>query len=356
MEPRVEPRFSEAAELLESLVHDEPRWTLQHPEAHYLIGRARFRAGDFARSVTAMGRFVDASRNPVRGAHEMPAVPRDLDEPPPGTAPVTDARREPEGSSPRRVAMDASGAGMVQTHGAPRRPVLVMLALASLALTACGDPERPSSLPVQRLDVFIAPTDAVTGRADTGLDAGGPIAPDVVDASSPMRDVSFDLNTSRSYPNPPYGGAVGQAPPPFTLTDCNGQPFNFSGATFQQSRATVLGIFTGNCATCEADARALQALAAETGTRGVRVVAVLQEGAAPMEQPDATFCASWRMRAMATHPILLDVSRTLDTLNLAPRGFPLILVADGTGIIRGRYVMQPDWAARARDLLATLAP
>ena len=94
MEPRAEPRFSEAAELLEALVHDEPRWTQQHPEAHYLIGRARFRAGDFARSVTAMGHFVDASRNPVRGAHEMPAVPRDLEEPPPGAAPVTDAPGE----------------------------------------------------------------------------------------------------------------------------------------------------------------------------------------------------------------------------------------------------------------------
>jgi hypothetical protein len=138
----------------------------------------------------------------------------------------------------------------------------------------------------------------------------------VVDAGSALRDVSFDLNTSRAYPGPPYSGGVGQAPPPFILPDCTGIPFNFGGATFQQSRATVLAIFTGNCATCAADARTLQAVAAETGTRGVRVVAVLQEGDAPMEQPDAVFCASWRARAMATHPMLLDVSRTLDTLNL----------------------------------------
>jgi hypothetical protein len=178
----------------------------------------------------------------------------------------------------------------------------------------------------------------------------------VVDAGAPLRDVSFDLNPSRGYPNAPYGGAVGQAPPPFTLPDCTGIPFNFAGATFQQSRATVLAIFTGNCATCEADARTLQSIAAEASSRGVRVVAVLQEGAAPMEQPDAVFCASWRTRAMATHPVLLDVSRTLDTLNLPPRGFPVVLVADASGIIRGRWVMQSDWAMRARDLLATVAP
>ena len=94
LEERAEPRFGEAAELLESLVRDEPRWATVHPEVHYLIGRARFRSGDFAMSVGAMGRFVDAARNPVRGEHEMPAVPRDIDEPPAGTAPVTDAPGE----------------------------------------------------------------------------------------------------------------------------------------------------------------------------------------------------------------------------------------------------------------------
>ncbi len=89
-----DPRFAEAAEALEALAHDEPAWAEQHPEAQYLIGRARFRNGDFALSVSAMGRFVDASRTPVRGEHELPAVARDLDEPAPATAPITDAPGE----------------------------------------------------------------------------------------------------------------------------------------------------------------------------------------------------------------------------------------------------------------------
>jgi hypothetical protein len=232
----------------------------------------------------------------------------------------------------------------------------VLVTVASFALAGCGEAERPNSLPLQRFDVVITPTDAVANPVDAGFDAGAPTFSDVVDAGAAPRDVSFDLNTARAYPSAPYGGAMGQAPPPFTLPDCMGIPFNFGGVTFQQSRATVLAIFTGNCATCEADARQLQALAVETGTRGVRVIAVLQEGAAPMEQPDAVFCASWRTRAMATHPILLDVSRTLDALNLPPRGFPVVVVADATGIIRGRWVMQSNWAMRAREVLATVAP
>lgn len=89
-----DPRFAEAAETLEALVHDEPAWSEQHPEVQYLIGRARFRNGDFALSVNAMGRFVDASRTPVRGEHELPAVPRDLDEPAATNPPVTDAPGE----------------------------------------------------------------------------------------------------------------------------------------------------------------------------------------------------------------------------------------------------------------------
>lgn len=89
-----ELRFAEAAEALEALLHDEPAWCERHPEVNYLIGRARFRNGDFARSVQAMGRFVDQSRNPVRGEHEALAVPRDLDEPAAEAAPVTDAPGE----------------------------------------------------------------------------------------------------------------------------------------------------------------------------------------------------------------------------------------------------------------------
>ncbi len=89
-----EPRFAEASETLEALAREEPVWCEQHPEVRYLIGRARFRNGDFALSVQAMGAFVDASRNPVRGEHELPAVARDLDEPPAAVPPVTDAPGE----------------------------------------------------------------------------------------------------------------------------------------------------------------------------------------------------------------------------------------------------------------------
>jgi hypothetical protein len=86
--------FAEAAEVLESLGHDEPAWCVQHPELHWIIARARFRAGDFALSVRAMGRFIDQAQTPVHGEHELPAVPRDLDEPPESAPPITNAPGE----------------------------------------------------------------------------------------------------------------------------------------------------------------------------------------------------------------------------------------------------------------------
>ena len=89
-----EGHFTEAAEALEALAREEPTWTANHPEVLFLIGRARFRAGDFALSVSAIARFVDASRNPVHGEHEMPSVPRDLEEPAVDAASVTDAPGE----------------------------------------------------------------------------------------------------------------------------------------------------------------------------------------------------------------------------------------------------------------------
>jgi spermidine synthase len=89
-----ESRFSEAAEALEALARDEAVWARSHPEVYFLIGRARFRAGEFARSVGAIATFVDMARNPTRGEHEMPAVPRDIDEPDAATAPVSDAPGE----------------------------------------------------------------------------------------------------------------------------------------------------------------------------------------------------------------------------------------------------------------------
>jgi spermidine synthase len=89
-----EPRFSDAAELLETLVRTEAAWCQQHPEVQYLIGRARFRNGDFPAAVQAMGHFVDMARAPVRGEHEIPAVNRDIEEPAAAVAPVTDAPGE----------------------------------------------------------------------------------------------------------------------------------------------------------------------------------------------------------------------------------------------------------------------
>ena len=87
-------RFVDAAEALESLVAEELAWVDRHPEVYYLIGRSRFRAGDFSMSVQAMSRFIELARNPVHGEHDMPAVAHDIDEPAAGATPNTDGAGE----------------------------------------------------------------------------------------------------------------------------------------------------------------------------------------------------------------------------------------------------------------------
>nr|MBK7069761.1 fused MFS/spermidine synthase [Deltaproteobacteria bacterium] len=93
-------RFQDAAEALESLVTEELAWADRHPEVYYLIGRSRFRSGDFSMSVQAMARFIELARNPIHGEHEMPSVHRDIEEPAEANAPVTDA----PGESPKDTA------------------------------------------------------------------------------------------------------------------------------------------------------------------------------------------------------------------------------------------------------------
>lgn len=240
---------------------------------------------------------------------------------------------------------------MVHTARVPPRCITLALALG---LAACGSSERPSALPPMNLDVVIVASDVASTPFDVSTFDGG--ARDVV-ISEVARDASRpDVDPNRSYPLGPYGGGVGSAPPPFTLQACDGAPYAFGGVAFRQSSATVLALVTGNCPTCEADARALQSIASEFSPRGVRVVEVLLEGAAPMEPPDLGFCTSWSMRANASHPVLIDVSRSLDAINPVPRSFPLVLVADASGVIRARFAMQPGWPTAARAALSMLAP
>jgi spermidine synthase len=89
-----EARFGEAAEVLERLGREEPEWAQAHPELLFYVARARFRAGDFSLATAAMGHFVDMASHAAARDHEMPEVPRDLDEPAPEQAPVSDAPGE----------------------------------------------------------------------------------------------------------------------------------------------------------------------------------------------------------------------------------------------------------------------
>lgn len=210
-------------------------------------------------------------------------------------------------------------------------------------------------LPNVTADVVIAPQDGAVRPTDAppadapGLDAGAS------DAAPPGDRGGFDVDPNRAYPFGPVGGDVGFVVSRFTFPDCSGGAYDFGGPEFLRTRATVLAVFTGTCEGCTADAQALQAIHAAYAGRGVRVVAVLVEGGAPMEQPSPTFCAQWRTSVGASHAVLIDVTGSLDYLNPLRR-FPLVLVTDAGGVIRGRFSAQAGWAAAARGLLDALAP
>jgi hypothetical protein len=223
-------------------------------------------------------------------------------------------------------------------------------------LAGCGATERPGALPsadvvVTLPDVVSRPLDVPAAPVDVQTFDAGVADLGVTDATAQ----GFDVDPNRLYPPGPFGSATGQPAPRFIFPSCSGATYDFGGPEFQRSRATVLALITGTCPTCAADARALQQIFAQYGGRGVRVVAVLLEGSAPMEQPNAMFCEQWRTAAAATHPVLLDVSRTLEFLT-PTRQYPLVLVTDAGGIIRGRYAAQSGWEGSARALLDTLAP
>lgn len=231
------------------------------------------------------------------------------------------------------------------------------IALVSV-LAGCGEAARPSALPPS--DVVVVLRDAppsVTDRPvfDAGVTDLGAEDAGALDAASDARNTPFDVDPNRVYPGGPVGGSVGNVVARFTFLDCAGVPYDFGGPEFLRARATVLALFTGTCTNCGADARTLQSIYAQYAPRGVRVVAAILEGSAPMEQPSATFCQQWRTSAGATHPVLIDVSRTLDYLNQT-RVFPLFLVIDALGTIRGRYVAQPDWSNGVRAQLDALVP
>ena len=191
------------------------------------------------------------------------------------------------------------------------RSVVVAFTLAALALSGCGSNEGTSTP---------APVDAATTPDVTVTpDAAAP-----VDAAPP----------APTYPAGPYGSSLCRRFEPFTLNTCDGEPWNFAGADFFTSPATVVIIGAGWCVPCQMEARQIESELAMYREQGVRVVQVL------VQNPDRSaitpaFCNTWRTRYGLTIPELMDPQQTLQPY-YPGLAFPGNLIVDARGVIRYR--------------------
>lgn len=136
---------------------------------------------------------------------------------------------------------------------------------------------------------------------------------------------------------PPIGTSVGRTMRPFTLSRCDGTPYEFFGEVegYCESSFTVLTLAAGWCVPCQMEARLLQSTVADAyRDRGVRVVQVM------LQNPDGTaatpaFCQQWVDMYGLEFPELLDPAGT--TWVYAPdNALPATVIVDDQGIIRYR--------------------
>lgn len=197
----------------------------------------------------------------------------------------------------------------------------VWVVLIASAIFACGDSDETApSADVSGADV---------GLGDTTVDANeGSDASDGADAAS-------DTETRAcSPPEGPFGTSEGRRFLPFTLDDCNGDPFEFYGEAegYCDASLTVFSMAAGWCEPCRVEAELMQELLVdEYADAGVRVVvAIIQDNA--YQPPSLDFCAEWAEQYGLTNPILVDPVQE-SGIYFPGGALPATLIVDSEGTI-----------------------
>ncbi len=190
---------------------------------------------------------------------------------------------------------------------------LPLTLLVPLALAACSGDSTPEPAP-----------DAGTVVVDSGA----------AEQDSGVQDIDAGEEPTCGDPGEPYGTSQGSRFFPFTLNDCDGNPFSFYGETegYCESSFTVVTMAAGWCGPCRIEAELLQEQIVEAyAAQGVRViVAVIQDN--DFNVPDAAFCNGWKTQYGLTNPVLLDPVQ--ETQIYFPRGaLPASLIVDSEGVI-----------------------
>lgn len=170
-------------------------------------------------------------------------------------------------------------------------------------------------------------------------------------------EAPIDAGPTCGDPGEPYGTSEGSRFYPFTLDDCDGNPYSFYGEAegYCEASFTVVTMAAGWCGPCRVEAELLQEQVVDAyADRGVRViVAIIQDNS--YQVPDADFCNGWKTQYELTNPVLLDPLQ--ETQIYFPGGaLPASLIVNSEGVIEHReYGVSAELAtlrARLDELLA----
>lgn len=194
-----------------------------------------------------------------------------------------------------------------------RNLLLPLTLVLPLAIGACSGDSTPEPAP-----------DAGTVIVDSGA----------TEQDSGVQDIDAGQEPTCGDPGEPYGTSAGSRFFPFTLNDCDGNPYEFYGEAegYCESSLTVVVMAAGWCGPCRIEADLMQEQIVDAyADKAVRVVvALIQDN--NYRLPDAAFCQSWVDEYELTNPVLLDPLQ--ETQIYFPGGaLPASLIVNSEGVI-----------------------
>lgn len=188
--------------------------------------------------------------------------------------------------------------------------------------------------------------DSSGGAADATATASGDAADSVAEAAaSPEVDAGAPDDGAAatggceiepapegwSYPEGPFGTAVGDTLADFSFSDCDGAPVRF-GDVLAGAELVLINIGAGWCTECVREAPILEPrFHAPYCARGFRIVQILTEDAS-FTPATRLFCRNWRDNNGMRFPVLVDpLEETLPIFG--DGGLPVNLLVDSSGRI-----------------------
>lgn len=167
-------------------------------------------------------------------------------------------------------------------------------------------------------------------------------------------------------PTGPWGQSPGHLQQPWTIKDCDGNPYALYNDDFCEAKATVVILSAGWCGVCRAEAPSMRADFLEPyADRGVRILQVLQEDNG-YDPASGDFCHAWAEQYGLQGYTFMDPQRKISMysyrqgIDEEPSGsstlaLPVVQIYDATGTLVAMHQgADPGSWTRARATLDEL--